>query len=208
MKIEITFTEPLLGTLSGNKEIAEEFILSNHPQGISKDELEAMADLPEAMEKSSTFFARNEDNNPMLWDYQIKGFFKEACSAMIHTDTMTKEELKKVRLTEYLYKKTIDQQIFVAPRQLVLQLPKGIDKDKLPFCQRPLRGQTMKGERISLARSEQLPAETKIEIEVICLNAALIDFIKRWLDYGALKGLGQWRNSGMGRFSWKELKSK
>ena len=207
MKALITFTEPLLGTLSGNPEIAEEFILTKHPEGISKDELDAQNHLEEVTEKSSTVFARNPDGKPMLWDYQVKGFFKEACQAMIHTGAMTKEELKKVRLTEYLYKKSIDQLIFVFPRQIILQLPDGCDSDKLPFCQRPLRGQTMKGERISLARSEEVPAGTKIEVEIKCLNPKLEDFTKQWLTYGALKGFGQWRNSGKGRFDWQELTS-
>lgn len=207
MKVEIIFTEPLLGTLSGNPEVAEEFILAKHPDGISKEELEAMANLPEAIEKSSTIFARDNNKNLILWDYQIKGFFKEACGAMIETDTIKQEELKKVRLTQYLHKRTIDRQVFVKPRKIILQLPKKTDKNKLKFLERPLRGQTMRGERISLARSEMAPAKTKIEIEIICMNDKLIDFIKKWLDYGALKGLGQWRNASYGRFDWKKLKS-
>ena len=207
MKVLISFTEPLLGTLSGNPEIAQEFILTKHPEGISKDELEAQSNLKEVTEKSSTIFPRNADGQPILWDYQIKGFFKEACAAMIHIEAMTKEDLKKFRLTEYLYKKTIDQLIFVFPRQIVLQLPEGCDPNKLNFCQRPLRGQTMKGERISLARSEEVPEGTKIEIEIKCLNEKHEDFVKQWLTYGALKGTGQWRNSGKGRFKWQELTS-
>jgi hypothetical protein len=206
MKARITFEQPILGTLSGNPEIAEEFILTKHPEGISKDELEAQSHLPEVTEKSSTVFARNLQGEPMLWDYQIKGFFKEACAAMIHTDTMTKEELKKVRLTDYLHKKTIDNLIFVFPRQIPLKMPEGCNGE-LPFCQRPLRGQTMRGERISLARSEEAPAGAIIEIEIKCLNDKLEDFVKQWLTYGALKGMGQWRNSGKGRFSWEELTS-
>jgi hypothetical protein len=29
--------------------------------------------------------------------------------------------------------------------------------------------------------------------------------VREWLDYGKLRGLGQWRNSGKGRFSWEVL---
>ena len=29
--------------------------------------------------------------------------------------------------------------------------------------------------------------------------------VREWLDYGKLRGLGQWRNSGKGRFEWKEV---
>jgi len=205
MKALITFTEPCLGTLSGDKKLAEDYILAKHPGGISKEEQEAQQNVEEVTEKASTIFARAANGLPMLWDYHIKGFFKEACEAMINTETMTKEELKKFRLTAYLYKKTIDKQVFVTPRQIHLVTPGDCDPANLPFTERPLRGQTMRGERIALARSETVPEGTKIQIETICMNKKLEDFIKRWLTYGALSGLGQWRNSGMGRFSWEEL---
>lgn len=200
MKVELTFTEPLLGTLSGNKEIAEEFIISKHPDGVSEEESESV---DESIEKSSTIFART-DGNPMIWDYQVKGFFKSACLAMIKSKTMTKEELKNFELTKYMYKRTIDLLIFASPRKIVLALP---SSDPLTFCERPLRAETMRGERIALARSEQAPAGTKVIVEIISLNKKLEPFIERWLDYGQLSGFGQWRNSGMGRFEWKKLKS-
>ena len=199
MKYEITFNEPLLGTLSGNKEIAEEFIISKHPDGHSEEESENCPE--EELEKSSTIFARDGDR-PHLWDYQFKGFFKEACEQMINSDTMTKEELKGLRLTQYLYKKTIDKQVFVMPRKVYLVLPKNAST-KLAFIERPLKAQTMRGERICLARSESAPPETTVNIEILCLNKKLKPFIKQWLNFGALSGMGQWRSSGMGRFSWK-----
>jgi len=198
MKYQIEFNEPLLGTLSGNKEIAEEFINSKHPEGHSEEESEMHPD--EELEKSSTIFARDGDKL-MLWDYQFKGFLKEACEQMISSETMTKEELKNYKLTQYLYKRTIDKQIFVMPRRIHLTLPEGA---KTEFIERPLRGQTMRGERICLARSESVPAGTKVDIEILCLNTKLEKFIPQWLKYGALLGMGQWRSSGMGRFSFKE----
>ena len=198
MKYQIEFSEPLLGTLSGNKEIAEEFINSKHPEGHSEEESEMHPD--EELEKSSTIFARDGDKL-MLWDYQFKGFLKEACEQMISSETMTKEELKNYKLTQYLYKRTIDKQIFVMPRRIHLIMPEGA---KTEFIERPLRGQTMRGERICLARSESVPAGTKVDIEILCLNTKLEKFIPQWLKYGALLGMGQWRSSGMGRFSFKE----
>jgi len=206
MKVRITFTEPLLGTLSGNKEIAEEFIISKHPDGSSQEESDAVP-IDETVEKSSTIFARNQDGKdgkPMLWDYQVKGFFKEACAAMIHTERLTKEELKKARLTEYLFRRTIDEAVFVTPRRIVLE---GLNGQPLKFLERPLRGQTMRGERIALARSEVIPAGATITVEISWFNPKLADFIKQWLNYGALRGLGQWRNASYGRFTWRELTS-
>lgn len=195
MKVKLTFTEPLLGTLSGNKEVAEEFIASKHPDGIQQDELVAMRELNEQIEKSSTIFSRNGDDEPILWDYQIKGFFKDACSMLRRAIPATKWP---TALTAY--KKVIDGNIFVKPRKITLNL-----SGDLTFTERPLRGQTPKGERISLARSETAPIGTTIEFEIILLNPKLEKYMVNWLDYGALRGLGQWRNSGMGRFTWERI---
>lgn len=72
-------------------------------------------------------------------------------------------------------------------------------------CQRPLRGQTAQGERISLANSETIPEGATIEFTVKCLVDSYIDVVREWLDYGELRGMGQWRNSGKGRFKWEEV---
>lgn len=193
MKVKAEFTEGVLGTKAGNKELATDYIASKHPDGVQVDEAEA---IDEALEKASTLFHR-VDGKPMIWDYQVKGFLKSACLAMIETDTMTKEELKKVRLTPYLYKRTIDKMVFVFPRKIVLEMP---EDGEITECERPLRAETMRGERIALARSEELPAGTKFEIEIKTLNKKLDEYIKRWLEYGELFGIGQWRSSGKGRF--------
>jgi len=203
MKYKLTLTEPMLGTLSGNKEITEEFIISKHPEGMSQEESDAIPGIEESLEKSSTIFAR-DNGRIMIWDYMIKGFFKSACEQMINSGTVEQKELKKYRLTTYLYKKTIDKQIFINPRRIYLNLPEG---SGVSFTERPLRGETMRGERICLARSETVPSGTSMEIEVIILAPALERFISEWFNYGALMGLGQWRSGGMGRFSWEELKS-
>lgn len=207
MKVKMTFTEPVLGTLSGNRLVTEEFIISKHPNGRSEEESEAMPE--EELEKGSTVFPRTKEGKPLMWDYQIKGFLKSACEQMIHSDTMKKEELRQVRLTDYLYKKTIDKQIFVAPRMIILNLSSDVEfiapcmSGDGMTCQRPLRGETMRGERVALARSEAAPRGTTAEFEIITLNKNLERFIGPWLDYGAFMGMLQWRSGGMGRFNWE-----
>jgi hypothetical protein len=199
-KVRITFSEPLLGTLAGNKDIATDFIASKHPDGVQQDEAEAIEGIDESLEKASTIFWR-DNGRAFLWDYQFKGFFKESCLTMIYTDTMTKEELKAVRLTEYLYKRTIDKLIHVFPRKIFLHVP---DKQAKPVeCERSLRAKTMRGERVALARSEELPAGTYVDIEILVRNKNLEPFINPWLDEGALIGMGQWRTGGKGRFKWE-----
>ena len=100
------------------------------------------------------------------------------------------------------YKKEIDGLIFPQPRQIPLILPEG---EEMGFCERPLRAHTAQGERVALARSEQAPVGTTVEFEVRMLRADLHLFVEEWLDYGRLRGFGQWRNSGMGRFTWREV---
>ncbi len=193
MKIKITFTEELLGTVSGNPKLAADFIESKHPDGVQQDEKNANEELAEVIEKTSTGFARTSEGKPMLWDYQIKGLFKDACGMLRRV-----KDTRSSKLTAY--KKIIDGLIFVGPRQIPLDV-----LGELEICERPLRGQTAQGERIALARSETAQPGSSITCDITCLDKKYIKLVKEWLDYGALRGLGQWRNSGKGRFSWELL---
>lgn len=98
------------------------------------------------------------------------------------------------------FKKEIDGLIFPEPRQIKINFDGDIGN-----CQRPLRASTAQGERIALANSETIPSGATIEFTVVCLVDSYIDTVKEWLDYGKYRGLGQWRNSGKGRFLWQEL---
>lgn len=217
MTVKATFTEPLLGTLPANPEIAKEYILSKHPLKVpAEDEEAALAGGEEEFDKGITIFARNASQRVCLWDYQVKGFFKEACLAMIESGAFTKESLTPVKLqTVYSLKRTIDNMIFVAPRMIVLGLgpddsgwpgwqdlpmgPKG-----LRLLQRPLRKENPRGGTVCLATSEAVPMDTTMAFTVNVMNPKLMPYIERWLDYGSLKGMGQWRNASFGRFSWEK----
>jgi hypothetical protein len=197
VKIELTFTEELLGTLAGNKELAKEFILANNPNVKATDEDEALKNLPddEKLQKSSTVFNRDESDRPFLWDYQIRGFFKDAMGFLKRGKISGFEKLS--------YKKVVDGLVFVEPRKIPLLLPEGLKADSLGICERPLRAQTQQGERIALARSEVCPAGTRMEFTIVLLDEKLMPLIEDCLNYGKYRGIGQWRNSGKGRFAWK-----
>ena len=77
---------------------------------------------------------------------------------------------------------------------------------KIDYCERPLRASTPQGERVSIAKSESVPAGSTVEFEVTCLDPSLEGMVRECLDYGQLRGLGQWRNSGKGRYVWEEIK--
>lgn len=195
LKVRITFFEELLGTASNDKEIHKEFIASKAPDAPSREEEVATVGVDEVVEKSMTVFPRDKDGNPIMWDYQVKGFFKDTCG-MLRKVTGSKSSKIKA------YKKEIDGLIFVNERKIPIKF-----EGEIGSCQRPLRGQTAQGERISLANSETIPAGATIEFTVKCLVDSYIDVVREWLDYGELRGMGQWRNSGKGRFLWDEIDS-
>ena len=47
-----------------------------------------------------------------------------------------------------------------------------------------------------------------MEIEITTLNKQMMELVCEWLDYGMFNGLGQWHNSGKGRFTWENLSDK
>lgn len=193
MKVEVTFLEEVLGMSSADPNIHEEFIASKAPDAMSKEEEIEAIGVDGVVEKSKTIFPRDEEGRPCIWDYQIKGFFKDSCGMMRKVTGSVSSKIKA-------YKKEIDGLIFVNERKIPI-----IFDGEIGSCQRPLRGQTAQGERISLANSETVPAGAKIQFTVMCMCDAHMNAVIEWLDYGKLRGMGQWRNSGKGRFSWREV---
>lgn len=203
IKFVIELTEDLLGTASNDPEIHETFIAKNAPDAPSRQEEIAALGTDVVAGKSKTVFPKMEDGTPFLWDYQIKGFFKDACGMLARIKPKT-EKGKKVGGTKSAqltaYRKVIDGLIFPEPRKIPIQLPEG---SKIGNCQRPLRAQTAQGERIALADSETVPAGSKIEFVVTMLDEKYEALVLEWMDYGRFRGLGQWRNSGKGRFRYE-----
>lgn len=193
MNIRITFTEDVLGLSPSNKDIYREFIASKSEDASTVEEEVATIGVDGVVEKGKTVFPRTENGEPFLYDYQIKGFFKDTCGG-----------LKRVKGTVSngmtAYKKIIDKLIFPTPRQIVFQ-----NYGEIGECQRPLRAQTAQGERVSLAISEQVNAGAYVEFTVEMFDGGLRKSLIEWLDYGKYSGISQWRNSGKGRFVWEEL---
>lgn len=193
LKARLFFTEDILGTASNNPEIHSEYIASKAEDAKKIEEEVAAIGVEEVIEKSMTVFPRNDTGAPILWDYQIKGFFKDAAGCLRRVPGTKASKIKA-------FKKEIDGLLFVFPRMIPLNMP-----TELGTCERPLRAATAQGERVALANSETAPAGTTIEIEIQCLTKDMYDLTKECLDYGILRGIGQWRNSGKGRYVWQEL---
>lgn len=197
IKVRITLTNEMLGTSSNNPEIHREFIASKAPDAKTTEEEIAAVGVEEVVEKSMTVYPRLEDGTPFVWDYQIRGFFKDTCAAL---QRCKGEEISKQSCGMKAYKKIIDGCIFVFPRKIRINL-----SGEMGECQRPLRGQTAQGERIALANSETVPADSTFEFTVRCLSDAHEKAVIEWLDYGQYKGFLQWRNAGKGSFCYELL---
>lgn len=195
MKVRITLTENLLGTKAANKDVFADFIASKAPDDeLRKQELDTAEHREEA---GTTVFHRHPDTHQLiLWDYQLKGFLKEAA------DIMRQCQKEKKGSPWGNAKRKFDNFVFVFPRMIPLG-----KEEADGVLERPLRAETMQGPRVTLARSETVAAGTSFECEIILMPDAPVteSMVKVCLDYGKLKGLGQWRNSGVGRFTWEEL---
>jgi hypothetical protein len=225
--IEATLLEEMLG-MSPDPNIYGEFIAKNAPDSKKmKEEMEALTkDLsPEEaakiiLDKGTTVFPRDEDGIPIMWDFQMKGNFKDVCGMLYRAEGTLSSKFTA-------YKKKIDGLIFVKPRKIRLLVPDG---GKIGECQRPLRAQTARGEITALANSETVPAGTKLVFDIeymdlkgkapkivkkggktvkdedgniVWTKSEMLETIKEWLNYGAYRGLGQWRNSGKGIYTYK-----
>lgn len=191
--VKLTLLEDMLGTASADKEIHETYIASKADDAPSvAEEIEALG-FDEVVEKGMTVFPRDKDGCPIIWDYQIKGMFKDACGMLRKIKGTKSSEIKA-------FKKEIDGLIFPFPRKIRINL-----SGPMGNLQRPLRASTAQGERVALANSETVPAGSTITFSVKCLVDNQIDLVKEWLDYGELRGLGQWRNAGYGRFTYEVI---
>ncbi len=194
LKVKITFIENILGSSPADTEIYTNFIGSKAPEALSVEEEVAAIGVSGVVEKGMTIFPKLEDGTPFVWDYQIKGFFKDTCSALRKIGSSKSSKIKA-------FKKEIDGLIFVMDRKIPFNF-----EGLVGICQRPLRAQTLQGERVALAISEEIPAGATLEFTIHMMCDEHEAVVREWLDYGRFRGLGQWRNSGKGRFTWEEVK--
>lgn len=258
INVHVQFLEEILGTASSDPDIHRRFIASKAQDAPKIEEEVAAIGADAVEERGTTVFPRTPDGRPMYFDYQIKGFFKDACGMLRRVSGYRSKDLRA-------YKKEIDGLIFPAPRMIPLNVPDatwttgagatvtvtpvyGCDEVNVTLvatdrghgpvearlladghdtgmvatldagngwshtfhglrrwwvgeCQRPLRAQTAQGERVALAHSEALPAGTTLDMQVACLVDDDVKYVLEWLQYGAMRGIGQWRNSGKGRFA-------
>lgn len=199
--VEVTLTEEMLGMMPASSEVYSEFIASRAPDAMTREQEIEEYGVDAVEEKGITVFPRMEDPEtgesvPYLYDYQIRGFFKDSIGMLKRAKL---PELSCTGLTAY--KKIVDGNLMVRPRKIPVILPDG---GEMGFCQRPLRAQTAQGERTALASSETVPAGSCLRFRVGVLGGdkKVVNAVRECLDYGVIHGLGQWRNSGKGLFTY------
>lgn len=193
MKVRITLLQDILGTLPGDPEIYKSYIASKAPDADTiEDEIEAVG-VAQVYDNKVTVFPRDNDKNVCVYDYLIRGFFKNAASAMAKVPGSKCSQIKA-------FKKKIDLHVFVYPRLI----PIGTEED-ISICERPLRASTAQGDRVAISASESIPAGTQFEFTIKLLIPEDEDIICELLDYGQYNGLGQWHNSGKGSFTWERI---
>ena len=191
-EIELVLIEEMLGTVPKDKEIYKNFIASKAPK---PEEAEIEIETIMEEEKGWTGF-HTVNGKPIIYDYVLKGFFKDACSMLTRVDKKNKQKNLSCQLRAF--KKVIDGLVFIKPRKISIDLCGG----EIGVNERPLRVPTPQGERVCLVRSDTVPAGSKLNFKIIIPGEVTEELLREWLDYGQLRGLGQWRNGGFGSFNY------
>lgn len=222
-----TFTTRVLGSAPANKEIYAKFIASKKAEAEEKkrkfaersgqpvqpsvgtltEEVETLEDLPGVTifhnDLGQKTEAGEDGRGLFFYDYAVAGYYKEAAEilAPLHGIAMVRSKL--------------DNFMMVKPRRVYITDQEGAVLDKPDgMLERPLRAMTMQGPRVSLAASELVNQNRKIEYVLDFLpylksgrgkasekkDVTLADFVKTLLAYAGRKGRGQWRGGGNGRF--------
>lgn len=193
MRVRLTLTEDALGMAPTSNKIYADFIAANAPDAKTREEEIAENGIEETVNAGTTVFPKLPDGRPFFWDYQIRGMFKDSMGMLRRVPGTACSKAKA-------YKKLVDGLLFVRERRIPIAV-----SGELGHCQRALRTDGPSGSRTALASSETVPAGSTCEFSVLMLTDEMEPIVRECLDYGALRGLGQWRNSGAGRFIWEEV---
>jgi hypothetical protein len=203
-KYRLTGITEMLGSQSANPKIHSDFIASKAPTPEQGAEETAM--LPkeeELMDNKATVFLRNPaDGGLCVRCHAIVGFFKGTVNTLSAQNGI-KQAAGKVG--NYVFVSPINIPIVRQETGEIVTEPDGLNE-------RPLRGETLQGPRVALASSEFVK-DWQIEFEVELIENAgtakskpvTFEALEEALDYGRLKGLGQWRNGAYGRFTWERI---
>ena len=163
---------------------------------------------------TTVFFWNKELKRPMIGDHMIYGFLKDAAVFWGRRDGVTKKSgavlsmdaKGKVTGTIGHTQSVINQDVKCATQFITFdqELPKGPDGGPV-FNQRSLRAQTAQGPRVTLAKSEYMPAGSTFSFQLkLPLGSQMSEeSLCMLFDAGESIGFGQWRGAAHGIFEYK-----
>lgn len=202
---KLTGITPLLGSQPANPDVRTAYIESKAPDPTAATEEEnQLLARSQLDEKTLTVFLRDTDNDDaiLLLDYVVLGYLKSAIDMLKAQNGVLAAGGK------------VDKYVFAAPRKLYITRDGEKIYDEDAVLERPLRARTMQGDRVALTASEQIMDPWEITVELTLLpnggtkssKAITWEVIEQALSLGRMKGLGQWRNGGYGRFLCERVK--
>jgi hypothetical protein len=186
-KIKLTFTSPILGMAPLSKSLYTDYIASKAPtDSNTEDEVDMIVN----GEKGKTGF-HSDDDGIYLLSHQIMGFIKSAAN--------NEKEIVGIKNL----KSKIEDFLFVKPRHIWLkEKPDGV-------IERPLKAQTPKGPRISLACSDYVDdVAVTFELHLLPHKEITWEVVEQLFDYGQYQGISQWRNASYGQFTYEWIGDK
>lgn len=206
-KIRLDFLKPVLGTVPKSKEVYKTFIVGKlreeHKAGrITKEEMEDREadELQSIEEREETGWTGFQENSKGLFFYDrwIKGHLKAAGVAL---------ETQVPGVSKWTIKGLVNRAVHLADWHIPL-MRGGKQVQKIDGVEdRPLRAETMRGDRVCLVRSDRLdtPLYCEFELRVIPQKISKggkfnMETVKALLAYGEFCGLGQFRTAGYGQF--------
>lgn len=183
-KVELVFTEPLLGTVPEDPDVYKNYI--EPPAEVEEEEL---GTLPEPVETATITSFHHDADGPFLYDYVIRGFMKEVCGSLRRDPDSLSSRIRA-------YKKIINGLVFVFPRRIHLKRP---STSEMEILSRPLRAETARGPRVALSHSRVAEIGTTIEFEIHVMAQVSEKLLREWFGYAAYQGFGQWRTGSWGR---------
>ena len=206
-RYRITGIEPILGAQPASEAVRTKYLLSKAPQEALEEE-SMLATMGGEDDDMTVFLRDTRHNDRLIWGaHTIESYFKDAFASLRFDLGIHAERSKVVK-----YLKVFDN---VRTKRKALPLLRDGEEifDEDCVNERPLRGATMQGERITLKASEQLDDPWTLEFDVVLVpnlptpksKTVTWEAVEMALEYGAYNGLGQWRNAGWGRFTWERV---
>lgn len=152
---------------------------------------------------TTVFFKDPVTGRPMIGDHMIYGFMKAAGEAICQTkERASGTMLQSTAFTHSIINRHVrcEDEFIVFDRDIE-KSPEG----KVLYAQRSLRAKTMQGDRVALARSEVVPRGAKLSfvLKVMDGSPLKVEHLNEIFGYGEMVGLGQWRSSGKGSFTYE-----